>query len=140
MIFLDTSVIVAASYERHPQHSECLKRVKTAQRGRVACAAHTLAETFATLTRLPLAIKISPVQALRVVERVNSIFSIVTLDPTEYLDTITSIGQRGIIGAVVYDALILACARKVNANAIYTLNLKHFRLVAPDLSERILTL
>ncbi len=40
-------------------------------------------------------------------------------------------------GAIIYDALILACARKARAEVIYTWNVKHFRLVAPDLSDRI---
>jgi hypothetical protein len=33
----------------------------------------------------------------------------------------------------------MACARKVNAEHIYTWNEKHFRMVAPDLADRIVT-
>jgi predicted nucleic acid-binding protein len=42
-------------------------------------------------------------------------------------------------GGIIYDALLLGCARKVNAQRIYTWNEKHFRLVAPDLADRITT-
>ncbi len=38
---------------------------------------------------------------------------------------------------MIYDALILACARKVNATRIYTLDIKHSRRIAPDLAARI---
>jgi predicted nucleic acid-binding protein len=47
--------------------------------------------------------------------------------------------RRGMSGAVIYDALILACARKVRAERIYTWNLRHFRAVAPDLAAKIVT-
>jgi len=42
-------------------------------------------------------------------------------------------------GGIIYDALLLACARKVDAERIYTWNVRHFRAVAPDLAERIVT-
>jgi predicted nucleic acid-binding protein len=45
----------------------------------------------------------------------------------------------GLAGGIVFDALLLACARKVDAERIYTWNVRHFRMVAPDLAERIVT-
>jgi hypothetical protein len=42
-------------------------------------------------------------------------------------------------GGIIYDALLMACARKVNSERIYTWNEKHFRMVAPDLADRIVT-
>ncbi len=61
----------------------------------------------------------------------------VSLTPTEYLAAIQGLGKLGHSGGMVYDALLLACARKAKASRIYTLNQKHFRLVAPDLATRI---
>jgi predicted nucleic acid-binding protein len=49
------------------------------------------------------------------------------------------VAERGIGGGRVSDALLLACARKSQAKTIFTWNLKHFRQLAPDLSERIRT-
>jgi predicted nucleic acid-binding protein len=40
-------------------------------------------------------------------------------------------------GGIVYDALLMACARKIEARWIFTNNYKHFRRVAPDLAARI---
>ncbi len=43
---------------------------------------------------------------------------------------------EGHTGAMIYDALILACARKAKANRIYTLDSKHFRRIAPRPFDR----
>lgn len=43
------------------------------------------------------------------------------------------------MGGGVYDALIVACARKVEATAIYTYDVSDFRHAAPDLAHIILT-
>jgi predicted nucleic acid-binding protein len=40
-------------------------------------------------------------------------------------------------GGIIYDALLIACARKIDAERIYTWNVRHFQMVAPDLAERI---
>jgi hypothetical protein len=42
-----------------------------------------------------------------------------------------------LLGGIIYDALLLASARKVSADRIYTWNLGHFRMIAPDLAARI---
>jgi len=42
-------------------------------------------------------------------------------------------------GGTISDALLLTCARKVDAERIYTWNVRHLKLVAPDLAGRILT-
>jgi hypothetical protein len=34
---------------------------------------------------------------------------------------------------------LLACARKIQAERIYTWNARHFQMVAPDLAGRIMT-
>ena len=34
---------------------------------------------------------------------------------------------------------VLPCARKIQAEKIYTWNVKHFQMVAPDLADRIVT-
>ena len=42
--------------------------------------------------------------------------------------------EAGVRGGAIYDALILACARKATATQIWTLNARHFLLFAPELS------
>ena len=61
------------------------------------------------------------------------------LDEAEYLGAIRELADRGVSGGRVYDALLLACARKSQAGTIYTWDLKHFRQLAPDIADRIRT-
>jgi predicted nucleic acid-binding protein len=46
--------------------------------------------------------------------------------------------SHGLVGAIIYDALLIACARKAEAKWIFTNNHKHFRRIAPDLASRII--
>jgi len=62
---------------------------------------------------------------------------IVTLTEEDYFLTVRDSARAGRIGGIIYDALLLACARKVNADRIHTWNIGHFRMIAPDLAGRI---
>jgi predicted nucleic acid-binding protein len=79
----------------------------------------------------------APSDAARLVAYTGKRFSVISLTPTEYMATIQSLARFGHSGGMIYDALLLACARKAKANKIFTLNQRHFRMVAPDLATRI---
>ena len=64
-------------------------------------------------------------------------FSLVTLTAEESFIAIEKAADQGFAGAIIYDVLLMACARKINSTAIYTWNTKHFRRVAPDLAAII---
>jgi predicted nucleic acid-binding protein len=138
MIFVDTSVVVAASQPYDPRQPACLNRLAIADTRGGACAIHTLSEIFAVLTRLPLPYRVPPEAAVQIVKHTSKRLTVVALTPTEHMAAIERFVAEGLTGAMIYDALILACARKVNATRIYTLNSRHFKQVAPDLSARIL--
>jgi predicted nucleic acid-binding protein len=137
MIFVDTSVILAASTPSDHRHEACVDLLAVADLRGGACATHTLAEVFAILTSRPAPFRIPPFDAARLVVHTRKRFTVVSLTPTEYLAAIQGLAALDHSGGMVYDALLLACARKAKANQIYTLNQKHFRLVAPDLASRI---
>jgi predicted nucleic acid-binding protein len=61
----------------------------------------------------------------------------VMLPATDYLHVLEQADALGIRGGAVYDALILACARKARAETIWTLNARHFMLFAADLGSSI---
>ena len=65
--------------------------------------------------------------------------TVVPLSAEDYAATLRETARMGLAGGIVFDALLLACARKVDAERIYTWNVRHFRMVAPDLAERIVT-
>ena len=139
MDFLDSSVFVAAFWQGHPQHEPSLRIVASANRRRSCCAMHTLAEVYATMTALPVKEVIPPDQALLFVQEVRNRCTVITLDEEEYWAAIEGAAEGGVRSGKVYDALLLACARKAKAKIIYTWNLRHFQALAPALADRIRT-
>ncbi len=75
--------------------------------------------------------------ALQIIEGARDTFTLVSLTATEVMHTIRDVAQRNLPGPFIYDALILACARKMKARTIYTNDVHDFRLIAPDLASRI---
>jgi hypothetical protein len=43
----------------------------------------------------------------------------------------------GVTGGTVYDALLATCALKVNAETIYSWNVRHYRELGPDVGTRL---
>ncbi len=137
--FFDTSVLLTAHDGTRPGHAESLRLMRRANRGNCACAAHSLAEFYSVLSRLPGGRRQRPDFAGALVEDIASRMRIVALSAEEYAETIRTSARLRIAGGTIYDALLVACARKVNAERIYTWNQRHFKLVAPDLADRIVT-
>jgi len=90
------------------------------------------------MTALPVRPQLSPEQVFIFVEQIVDRLKTISLDESEFLRTIHEFAEGHASGSV-YDALLLACARKADARVIYTWNLKHFRRIAPDLADRIRT-
>ena len=59
------------------------------------------------------------------------------LDAEEVLRAINEAMQGRVTGAAIYDALLIACARKINAEQILTFNIRDFHRIAPDLADII---
>ena len=137
--FFDTTVLIAAFWRGHPDHDVSLKLVSAAERRKSACALHTLAEVYATMTALPVKDIIPPDQAVLFVQEVRDRFTVITLDKSEYYNTIERAAENGFTSGRIYDALLLCCAAKAKAGVIYTWNLKHFRTIDPKLADRIRT-
>ena len=138
-VFLDTSVLIAASDAADPRYARSHALLAAATPATAACGAHTLAEAYAVLSRLPCGKRLRPELAGLVVEQMGARMTVVSLDAEEYAATLRTTARMGLAGGMVFDALLLACARKVDAERIYTWKLRHFLLVAPDLAGRIVT-
>jgi predicted nucleic acid-binding protein len=137
MIFIDTNVMVAASTVLDRRHDPCVDVLATADKRGGCCSMHSLAEIFNVLSGRPLPFRMSPVDAAKVVAHTAQRFKTISLTSSEYVDAVEGLARLGHSGGMIYDALIVACARKAKATRIYTLNPRHFRLVAPDLAARI---
>ena len=137
--FLDTSVIVAAFWRDHRDHAPSLRTFVAANPEDTACGIHSLAEVYATMTALPVRPLLSTEQAYLFVEQMMERLTVAALDASEYMSVIRELSDRRFVSGRVYDALLLACARKVQAEVIYTWNVQHFAQLAPDLAGRIRT-
>jgi len=135
--FFDTSVLVAAFWRGHGGHEVSLDLVAGANKKKSACALHTLAEVYATMTALPVKDVIPPDQALLFVQEVRDRCTVISLDEDEYFTTIEEAAERGFTSGRIYDALLLRCAAKVKAEVIYTWNLKHFKAIGPRQAAKI---
>ncbi len=136
-VFFDTSVLIAACNAEQPGNVESRRLLAAAARETSACGAHTLAEVYAVLSSLPGGRRRRPELAGQLVSQIAGKVTVVPLTAEEYQDTIRSAAISGVAGGTIYDALLLACARKVNADRICTWNVRHFQMVAPDLAEQI---
>ena len=104
-----------------------------------ACAAHSLAEVYSTLTRYPGKQRLSAESAALLVQEIERKLSLVWLDGDEYRGAIHRIASMGIVVGAVYDALIAACALKADAQVLYTWNLGHFILLGDDVARKVRT-
>jgi predicted nucleic acid-binding protein len=135
--FFDGNVLIAASIPDHIHHAQSIARISAIRKGAAICGAHSLAEVYSNLTKRPKGYGVPPSDAVRIVEQFSRLLTVVAPTSKESRRAIQESARLGIAGAMIYDALLLACARKAKASKIYTLNPKHFRMIAPDLASRI---
>lgn len=134
--FFDTTALVAAMVEDEVHHEACAEALENADHG--YASVHSLAECYATLTGGRLGLHLSPADAASLVRHnVHSRLSLVSISAAEYMKWVEAAGPAGARGGAIYDWLLLACARKVKAEKIHTLNHRHFVALAPDLAARI---
>jgi predicted nucleic acid-binding protein len=134
----DTSVLVAASDTAHQHHANSLVIVTTARPDRAFCAAHTLAELYATLTATPPPRMRRTSDVLANVEHAGEMFTPIPLDVDDYRWVLRHAGATGVRSGQVHDALILRAAERAGVETVYTWNLPHFRRVAwPTIIGRI---
>lgn len=126
---LDTSILVAGLLSWHEHHRaassllvDLLESSET-----IILPLHALAETYAVMTRLPAPHRLSPRDALQILERsLKARATVVGLDGEEGWHCLGNLVQAAIAGGTSYDGLILASARKGQATRIFTLNSSHF--------------
>ena len=139
-VLLDTSVLVAALVEPHPEHLRALPwfakgKSRTTE---LVISSHSIAELYAVLSTLPVSPRISPGLAWRLIhESVEPRVSIVPLSSSDYLATVKYMSDMGLSGGAVYDALIVKAAQKCGADRIVTFNMNDFKRVWPEGADRI---
>ena len=137
--FLDTSVLVATFYGDDERHESSFELFTSLNKKSGCIGTHSLAETYAVLTRMPGKEKASPDEALLFLGDVSARLLLVDLTAKEYFETLEQAAAVGITGGTIYDALLGACAAKAGAEHIYTWNRKHFSQLSEAVARRIRT-
>jgi predicted nucleic acid-binding protein len=137
--FFDTSVLVPVFYGDHVHHRASLELFIQFDKSTGCCGAHSLAEVYSTLTRMPGRHRISGEQALLFIGSIRERLSIIALSGDEYADALQASAALGIVGGGIYDAILAHCALKAKAEAIYTWNVRHYTLCGREVIGRVRT-
>ena len=137
--FFDTSVLVPVFYGDHVHHGASLNLFIQFDKNTGCCGAHSLAEVFSTLTRMPGKHRISGEQAMLFIGSVRERLSIVSLTGDEYADALRASAARGIVGGGIYDGILAYCALKACAEVIYTWNGRHYSQCGSEVTQRLKT-
>jgi predicted nucleic acid-binding protein len=135
--FFDSSVLVPALMADHEHHARSFAAFAVASPRNAGCAAHSLAEVYATLTRYPGKQRLSAEYAALLVQEIEHRLTLVWLDGDEYRAAIRRMATMGIVGGAVYDGLVAACALKAGAGHLYTWNARQFHLLGAEIQKLV---
>jgi predicted nucleic acid-binding protein len=141
-ILFDTSVLIAALVENHPNPKSAFPWLQKAKdkTSTGIVSAHTIAELYNVLTILPIRPRIAPTAAIRAIQRdVLEQFEVVALARADYIATIEHLAKLNIIGGATFDALIMRATAKAHADQLITFNISDFRRVYPELAGKIIS-
>ena len=125
----DSSVTVAAALRFHPDHEPCRSEVeRRLNRGDdMVLAAHSLAEVYSTLTRMPPPNRISPLNAIDLM-RTNFLSRgrVVALQADDYVALLADLALFGVSGGRTYDAVLARTADQHRVDVFLTRNVRDF--------------
>ena len=137
--FLDTSVLVATFYGDHEHHEPSIELFLRYEKRDVCCAAHSLAEVYASLTGMPGKDRVGADEAMLFLGNIRERLTIVGLTDKEYFKAVEASAAIGVTGGGIYDAVLGQCALKAGAETLYSWNVKHFKRLGPDIAGRLAT-
>jgi predicted nucleic acid-binding protein len=129
-VFFDTSILLAGLVDFGPQSAPAqaiLHAVAEKQVPAPATAWHCCLECFSVATRLPPEFRLSPLDALRLLEEeVFGRMAVHDLPPEDRIGFLKAAARDGTAGGRIYDAHIAEVARSARATVIVTDNRRHF--------------
>ena len=137
--FFDTSVLVPVFYGDHVHHQASLELFIQYDKSSGCCGAHSLAEVYSTLTRMPGKHRISGAQAILFIADIRERLSVISLSGDEYAEALEASAALGIVGGSIYDAMLAHCAIKAEATTIYSWNAKHYAQCVSAVTQRLRT-
>lgn len=136
---LDTSVLVAGVVASHPHHPRAAAWLDAIARGDVegVASVHAFAETFATLSRLPLSPPITPGEAAQLVARLRSVIAHVDEDDGIVAAAVERCARHGATSGAVFDAIHVVSAEAAKADIPLTFDARHFSRFAIATTPRV---
>jgi predicted nucleic acid-binding protein len=131
-VLVDSSVLVSSFSPTNPNYTVArLALAAMANSGtRVFVAAHSLVETYSVLTRLPAGSRLTPEDALSLINAFADAATMLALTSEQIAQAITAFAATGIAGGAVYDALIIETAIQAGVDEILTFNVRDFERLA----------
>lgn len=133
-VYFDTSTLVAALLQNHPHHALAFPRLQAVRTHQTYghLTTHALAALFATLTALPLRPKLLPADVQALIQRsILPHFTLIPLGNAHYSDGMALTVRQSCNSGAIYDAFHLIGARISECVKLFTLNLRHFKALAP---------
>ena len=129
-VFLDTSVLLAGLIDFGPQSAPAqsvLHATAEKQLSSVGTAWHCCLECFSVATRLPAEYRLTPADAVQLLEaEVFARMAVHDLPPADRFAMLKAAAVDGTAGGRIYDAHIADVARAAGAEVIVTDNRRHF--------------
>jgi predicted nucleic acid-binding protein len=131
-VFIDTSILVPAFAESHPNHKECFSLLEKTLNKKIELiiSSHVLLEFYSVYSRLPLITRLSTLEIKKIIEEnIYPYFKMITISEKEYKEVIQHISNLGLSGGIVYDFFHYMTAHKAMVSAIITYNEKDFQKI-----------
>ncbi|MDH4154897.1 MAG: PIN domain-containing protein [Nitrospira sp.] len=125
----DTNVMVATVCTWHEHHERAIAEMerRLAEQESLVIATPTLVEAYAVLTRLPPPHRLSPQDALTLIETsFLTEATLVGLDKTAFRPLLREAAEHNIAGGKTYDWVIATCARAARVKTLLTFNTRDF--------------
>lgn len=136
-IFLDTSILLPATFSAHPNHADAKLLIKDSatNSAKLLClSTHVIAELYSSFPSAArhLRVKVTPREIQYAIRAVVEHMEAIILEEDDYYHALDRCAQLELMGPVVYDALHYQAALKAKADTLYTENLRDFeRLQLP---------
>jgi len=132
-VAFDTSALVPAVLRVHPHHASSLHLIEQITSGKhqgmVSC--HSLAEFYAVVTPISLEYRLTPDQAIEMIEKnILHWFEVIELTLEDYRGALKRVKERSLGSGAIYDALVYQTALKKKVSCLVTWNEKHFRRIS----------
>jgi predicted nucleic acid-binding protein len=128
--FFDTSVLIAGHIDFGPQSrpaQQIMDLVAARPTSKVSTAWHCCLEFYSVVTRLPPEYRLTPVDAVRLLEEeILARLTVHDLPASNWLPFFKAAARDGLAGGRIYDAHIAEVARAAGAEVVITDNRRHF--------------